>query len=273
MRLRDQLAQALDPVQIARKAGIDPDPWQTDVLRSDAQRLLLNCSRQTGKSTIAAIRGLHRAAYVPRSLVLLLSPSLRQSQELFRKVVDAHKEVSGAVPSDQLSALRLELPNGSRIVSLPGTERTTRGFSGVSLLIIDEAARVPDELYRSVRPMLAVSGGDLIAMSTPWGRRGWFWEEWEQGEGWERVRVPASECPRIGASFLADERRALGSWWFRQEYDCAFEDTVEQIFSTDLVESLFVDDVTPLFPEAASDKRLDESGLDESVEVLFEEVG
>jgi hypothetical protein len=74
------------------------------------------------------------------------------------------------------SALRLELENHSRIISLPGQEQTVRGYAGVSLLIVDEAARVPDDLYFAVRPMLAVSNGRLIALSTPFGKRGWFYE-------------------------------------------------------------------------------------------------
>jgi hypothetical protein len=79
------------------------------------------------------------------------------------------------------SALRLELRNGSRIVSLPGDETTVRGYSGVRLLVVDEAARVPDDLYFSIRPMLAVSGGRLVCLSTPFGKRGFFYEAWTEG--------------------------------------------------------------------------------------------
>ncbi|HZZ80266.1 MAG TPA: terminase family protein [Gemmataceae bacterium] len=118
----------------------------------------------------------------------------------------------------------LQLANGSRILSLPGTEKTVRGYSGVALLIIDEAARVDDALYRAVRPMLAVSKGRLIALSTPFGKRGWFHDAWHSEEPWQRLRITADECPRISASFLAEERRALGERWYRQEYLCSFED-------------------------------------------------
>src|SRR5436190_1727587 len=84
-----------------------------------------------------------------------------------------------APPAGRETQLRLELANGSRVVCLPGREGTIRSFGGVALLVLDEAARIPDALYRSVRPMLAVSGGRLVALSTPFGRRGWFWQEWE----------------------------------------------------------------------------------------------
>jgi hypothetical protein len=70
--------------------------------------------------------------------------------------------------------------------------------------------------------MLAVSRGRLVALSTPFGQRGWFFEEW-QGQGpWKRVKVPWSHCPRISAEFIAEERRALGEPWVQQEYECLF---------------------------------------------------
>ena len=136
--------------------GFTPDPWQTEVLRSDSKRILLNCSRQSGKSTVTAIMALHTGLYRPGSLILCLSPTLRQSGELFHNVSRFYG-VDPAVPSKSESALKLELENGSRIISLPGKEQNVRGYAGVTLLIVDEAARVPDDLYYAVRPMLAVS--------------------------------------------------------------------------------------------------------------------
>src|SRR6516162_6291138 len=209
-----------NPVLPLVAAGMSPDPWQGKLLRSTAERILLLCSRQAGKSTAAAALALRMALLTPRALVLLCSPSLRQSGELFRKVVDLFNALSRPVAVTTASSLRLELANGSRIISLPAQEETIRGYSGVSLLVIDEAARVADALYRSVRPMLAVSQGRIVALSTPFGKRGWFYEEWSGEAAWERYRVPATDIPRISASFLEQERAALGDAWFRQEYDC-----------------------------------------------------
>jgi hypothetical protein len=110
------------------------------------------------------------------------------------------------------------------VVSLPCLADTVRGYAGVHLLVIDEAARVPDDLYRTVRPMLAASGGRLICMSTPHGKRGFFYHAWaEGGTDWTRIEVAASQIPRIQPEFLAEERRCLGEWWYRQEYECSFE--------------------------------------------------
>src|SRR2546427_4995411 len=145
--LVDDLVMALDPARFMHACVLRPDPWQTAVLRSTAGRQLLLCCRQSGKSTTTAVLALHTTLYQPGALVLLLSPSLRQSQELFKKVQDAYRMLGNPAPVHAESALRLELAHGSRIISLPGTESTIRGYSGVRLLVIDEAARVPDELY------------------------------------------------------------------------------------------------------------------------------
>ena len=84
-----------------------------------------------------------------------------------RKAAELLREAGDAARGDGDNAISLLLPNGSRIVGLPGMEGTVRGFSAVSLLLIDEAARVEDEMYQALRPMLAVGDGDLWLMSTP----------------------------------------------------------------------------------------------------------
>lgn len=239
------LAHGLDPGVLAKAVGMVPDDWQRDALRSNHPRQLWNNARQTGKSTVAAVKAVHVAVYEPESLILLLSPSLRQSQELFRKVLAVYKSLGRPVPSEGENALSLTLESGSRIVALPGTEGTVRSFSAVRLLIVDEATRVPDETIAAVRPMLAVSGGQLIALSTPFGRRGWFYEAWEHGgPSWERVRIPASKCPRISAAFLAEERAAMGEWFYRQEYECSFESCNSQaVFRDEDIEAMFREEV------------------------------
>jgi hypothetical protein len=243
--LTQDLLIALAPVEMAHAADLAPDPWQAQLLRSAAPRVLLNCSRQAGKSTMAATLAVHAALYEPPSLVLLLSPSLRQSQELFKKALSCYRSAGGSVPSKTESALRLELENGSRIISLPGKQDTVRGFSGVRLLVVDEAARVPSELYFAVRPMLAVSGGRLLALSTPFGTRGWWYEAWRSKEPWERYEVSATQCPRITQEFLDEERRAMGEWWFAQEYECQFLDAETQPFGREDIERAFEEEVEP----------------------------
>lgn len=232
---------------MARATGLFAalDPWQLQVLRSRHPRKLLCCGRQVGKSTVVGLLALHAALYEPASLVLLLSRGLRQSQELFRTVLRLYRALERPVPPLAETQLQLTLENGSRVVALPGSEETNRGLAGVRLLIVDEAARVKDEDYLALRPTLATSGGALVALSTPFGRRGWFYQTWEHGEGWERTRVPSTGCPRIAPEFLREEEEAMGEWWFKQEYLVEFLDAETQPFSSASIARAFAQEVEP----------------------------
>ena len=225
---------------------MEPDVWQGGVLNSDARRMLLLCSRQSGKSTTCAALAVNQAVYDP-GLVLLIAPAQRQSSELFRKVSEVYRALPDVPRIVQESALRMELANGSRIIALPGTEGTIRGYSGAKTVIVDEASRVEDALFAAVRPMLATTKGRFVALTTPYGKRGWFYEAWEHGEGWHRTMVTAEDCPRIDPEWLAEERRLIGDWQFRQEYMCEFVDTDEQFFSSELIEAAISTEVQPLW--------------------------
>jgi hypothetical protein len=200
---------------------------------------------------MAGLLALHKALIVPSSLILILAPAERQAKELFSKVAEAYRVLGHAVPAESYRKMGMELSNGSRIEALPGTEKTIRGFSGVDLLLVDEASRVADELYFAVRPMLAVSGGRLMMLSTPYGRRGVFFEEWTGDGAWERYEVPAGHCPRISEEFLEEERQALPRRIYRQEYECSFEDTEDAVFAYEDVQAAISSEVTPLFGEAS----------------------
>lgn len=237
-----------NPATLLTAAGLTPDPWQTNLLQSTYARTLLLCSRQSGKSTVAAALALREALLCPGSLVLILSPSQRQSAELFQaKVLPMYRDLGRPIPVNNESALRMELANGSRIISLPGKEETVRCFSGVKLLIIDEASRVPDALYYSVRPMLAVSKGSIVRLTTPYGKRGWFYQDWIGPGNWHRVKKTAADCPRITKEFLQDELAHLGHRWYRQEYFCEFEEVVDAVFLEADIQAAIANDIAPLF--------------------------
>ncbi len=243
--LLDSLAK--DPSQVLTRAGMTGDAWQTTLLRSPYSRTLLLASRQSGKSQTASAIALRSALLQAGALVLLLSPTLRQSGELFRqKLLPLWRLLGRPLFWKKPTQLELELSNGSRIVSLPESEEGIRGFSAVNLLVIDEASRVSDDLYRAVRPMLAVSKGRLIALTTPFGKRGWFYEEWVSARAWNRVKVTAEQCPRISPEFLAEERAALGERWYAQEYLVSFEDVVGSLFRQEDIDAMLSDDVPAL---------------------------
>jgi hypothetical protein len=132
---RREKPAAPDAVEFARtRLGIEPDERQAEVLRSEAKRGILNCTRQWGKSTIVAAKAVHRAYTRPKSLVLVASPSFRQSGEFVRKAEEMVARLGIKALGDGYNDISLVFPNGSRIVGLPGVERTVRGFSSVSML-------------------------------------------------------------------------------------------------------------------------------------------
>ena len=232
---------------VRRNLGFRPDAMQSRVLESRAQRGLLNCCRQWGKSTLGAAMAVHHVKAKSDRLALIISPSARQSGEFVRKAARFLGKLGILPKGDGDNEISLLLPNGSRIIGLPSNEVTVRGFSAVSLMIIDEAARVGDEMYHAVRPMLAVSRGKLWLLSTPHGKRGFFYEMWKRGgRDWLRISVPATECPRIRKSFLREERATLSAHAFRQEYLCEFEDEENHLFDRDVVERAFTYEIEPL---------------------------
>jgi hypothetical protein len=246
--LRD-FSRALDPCLIARDVGLDQlDDWQAKLIDEPPKRLLCCCGRQVGKSTMAALVALNSAIYSSPSTVILVSPSLRQSVELYRTFHAMYQRLPGRPEAQYETLTRLELANGSRIISLPGSERTIRGIASVDLVIVDEASRTDDDLISAVRPMLAVSGGSFFAVTTPAGQRGWFYEAWIRGVGWSRIAVKSSECPRIDPAFLEQEREALGPLLYLQEYECAFHDPEGAAFLTELIDRAFTASFEPFMP-------------------------
>ena len=245
------LAAALDPVAFAQRSGFEAEPWQAGVLRSTSRRSLLACARQVGKTTTVSHKAGHLAIYRPGSLVLIVSKAQRQSNEMLRKCrgVLVRSGATGRLVRESES--ELELDNGSRIVSLPGTDTTTRGFSDVKLLVIDEGAYVPEDVFYGVLPMVA-SDGVLMALSSPNGQTGWFFELWEQpGSGWEKHRVSVRESAQWDAQRIEEARAAMPAWKFSAECLAEFQDSDQQLFSSSAVAAASSAAVAPLFGGAA----------------------
>jgi hypothetical protein len=228
------------------------DPWQEAFLRSRDRRMLLNIFRQGGKSTMTAALALHEALYYDKSLILILAPALRQATEFFEKVSDSYRLLTGeglAIGAESDRKLGIKLDNGSRIECLPGSQRTIRGFSKPSLIIVDEASQVDDALYSALLPMLTRSkeGGRLLMLSTPYGRRGIYWRLWQDGgEIWKRVRVPYTDVGWVPEKVIEEARDSLLDWEFRQEFLCTFEQNQMGVFNIEDFRASTTDEFDPL---------------------------
>jgi hypothetical protein len=246
---QDDLIMALSPEAFGVSLGFVPDHWQALVmleLSLGNKRMLLNIHRQGGKSQLAALLSAWWTIYHPDSLVLLISPSLRQSLEIMRKVYGWFDRMPARPKFSEENKTSFTLSNGARVVALPSSEETVRGYSAVNLLIMDEASRISDDLFQAVSPFLAVSDGAVIGQSTPAGKRGWWHEAWSKGgEDWKRFEVTAEECPRISAEWLESEKRSNSL--FAQEFECQFISDGLQIFDQALLDGCIDPEFIPLF--------------------------
>ena len=245
------IALALDPCLVMSRSGLTPDSWQSELIRDTTNWWLLLCTRQGGKTQAISALALATALNTKGALVLILTPSERQSKEVLRCVSQYYLKLYGVpLRSDAITALKMEFENGSRVVALPGSsEKTIRVYAGVTLLLVDEGARVPDELFHSIIPMLATSGGRMVVASTPWFSRGFMWREWlHGGDTWKRVKVTADDCLRIDREFLAKEKKRKPRHWFLQEYFCVWGSTASALFDPDTCDALLTDEVVAYIP-------------------------
>lgn len=232
---------------VERRLGFHPDPHQRLLLTSTAGRVIVNCTRQWGKTTVSAARAVHRAHTVRDSLIVIACRNLRQSGEWMKRAAAMQARLGIAPRGDGTNRPSLIFENGSRIVGLPDAEAGIRGFTA-SMLIVDAAARVSDETYyNSLRPMLSTTNGELWMLSTPCGKRGFFHETWARGgPEWLKVSVPATGCPRISTEFLDDQRAVMTDEAFRQEHMCEFIGSGDALFDPDLIEGAYDDDLDPI---------------------------
>jgi hypothetical protein len=200
---------------------------------------------------------------------LVLAPVLDQASIFFRKAMSAYRALGKPVAPKVENRLSLELVNGSRIVTLPGQEANVRGYTA-DLILIDEASRIPDELYReALRPMLIRRPlGRLVLLSTPYGKRGIFYHEWTKGTEWEKHQIKATENPSMDIHKLLKERDQ-GERYFAQEFLCEFVETEDQVFSHDVINDAFDPEVKPLWPN--THKTTEDTSVYHSLGPLWED--
>ncbi len=248
MSISQAIKYGLDPVKFAEEAlGWETlDPWQKEVLQANDNQMILLCSRQAGKSQICAIKAVWTALHYPDSLSLVISASQRQSSELFRTITKEFNKLNAQPRKVEDNRLSLTLESGARICALPSAEGTIRGFSNPRLVLMDEAARISDSIYQAIRPMLATSGDDsqLILLSTPAGRAGFFYDVWHESGNWRKIKILAKDVPRISEEFLKQELETLGRWYYTQEYEVEFNESETSVFRLDDIMAAISTDIT-----------------------------
>lgn len=278
--LANELARSLSPLAYIRSLGFPPFPWQAEVLESRHKRKIINGARQSGKSTIVAGLPAWAGKYIPRSLSIIGAATEKQAVEDMEKVKDfiARDPTYPEIVRDSDSMV--ELTTGSRILVVPATEKAARGYSNPDFIVLDEASRIDDGTYRSgFRPMLTDNPKcELILISTPNGREGFFYRAWDSQERWEKYEIRAPWQPHgtewildpytdeakyraeratqaIRAYFSPRHRnleeqleniQEMGPRLYRQEYCCEFVEPQDQVYDYDAIRGLFTEEVKPM---------------------------
>jgi hypothetical protein len=237
------------------------DPWQVRMVDAPAaSRVICLTHRQAGKTTGAAIGVAHTMLWrLPGSTSLVLAPTQRQSSELVRNLRSRLLTAGERLTVD--NTFSIELSNGSRVLAMPGNDDASiRGLSIGGDCLVDEAARVPDELYEAARPMLIrhVRTARLLLLSTAWARDGFFYKIWSEGDprDWMKIEATVGECQHISKADLDVERRSMPASAFAREYENEFGSEDNRFFSPEALaawRSGGVSGPTPPISDADSD--------------------
>lgn len=236
-----------DPVNLFRRLQPEPDPWQVEALRSQGKRRAMLAARQVGKGEVLTAKGLHTAAYRPDAVVGILTPSLRQSCRLLRRIRRALPAVPH-VEATNKATTTLTLSNGSEIVAWPGNRPDLIRGDTLDLLLVDEAAWVMEEAFTATLPMLTMAGGDALLASTPGGPDGFLFDVFndeEKAEGWARSFVTADDCPRYTDEAKAELLRTLGETGYAVELMCEWREGADAVFSAAELARILGTDVIP----------------------------
>lgn len=218
------------------------DPWQKEVLATKGN-ICIRTGRQVGKSTVVSVKAAEYAAKNKNKTILVIASVERQASLLFEKIMDVlFTKYKSYIKTgkDKPTKHKVHLTNGSVIHCLP-TGLSGHGIRGytVDLLIADEAAFIPEDVWTAVTPMLAVTKGTIILLSTPFGRGGYFYRCF-QDKRFTPFHVSSEECPRADEAFLESERERMTKLQYAQEYLGEFIDELRQFFPNDVIKKCMV---------------------------------
>jgi Terminase large subunit, T4likevirus-type, N-terminal len=248
-------ARACDPAILFKQGtGAPADPWQAKLLckmlsgGKGPDRCLVVAPRQQGKSQTCATGALYTAIYRAPAKILIASPSIAQSLLMVATISRMAAKIPDVPSVESESEKRIRFSNGSEVIGIHSSEKTLRGHSAISQIILDESAVVDPDLIAALLPMLTISRGAFWAVSTPRGRANWFAEEWHNSNShFEKIFVPISECPRLDAAAKKKLLDDLGPTAYSQEIDCNFLSDDSAAFDVNVINACLSADVKPLF--------------------------
>ena len=262
MENQEETVSTAKPSLSDYKREVKLDKWQQEVMDYEGN-ICIRAGRQVGKSTVISMKAIRFAQEHPNSTTIIIAASQRQSGLLFEKIraefdiihetafrpymkfgmkwfQKKEVEEEHGIYEDSPTQTRISLKNGSKIYSLPAgrTGVTIRGFS-IDMLIVDEAAYIPESVWNAVIPMIAVSKetrglGSIILLSSPFGKGGYFFQACHDPD-FRQWHISSEDCIRIPRDFLKKERSRMSKMEYAQEYLGDFVDEFDQLFKTELI--------------------------------------
>jgi hypothetical protein len=208
--------------------------------------------RQAGKSTFLATIAILTLLTVPGAYVVFIAASEPQAQSIFhRKIRRVLERLLRALGADRRSLLitkrSIEFPEiGSKLEVLATDERTVPGRS-VSLLIIDEARDIPDDVYTALAPAVIGGNGKLLIGSTAGRPSGFFYELVRNPlpETWiyysRDNENPNADAGLVG--FLKRQLALISPTAARRELSNEFTEDGDSFLASALIEAAIDDDL------------------------------
>jgi phage FluMu gp28-like protein len=242
-----------DPVDFCQKwFNFTPTEYQAKLLRDQKKRIVVRWSRQAGKTTTLALRAIWFAFKHPKTLTLIVAPSLRQSMILADKLQDFLSSLPPSLRKANIYKMQrtvIHFRNGSRIVALPNSPQLLRGYTA-NMCILDEAAFFRDDelvVYNVIMPMLSTTDGTLIVSSTPWSTDSVFYKmcmnpEYSQHVAtWEDI-VKAGLTKR---EFIEEMRQSIPAERFQREFESKFVEDIDAWLTQSLIASCIDAELQP----------------------------
>jgi len=247
--VEDNYRKSEDSVKILdamrEKYGIVLDSWQKDVYYCEERYIIIKSGRQVGKTTTIGAKVTKYAAENPNKKTLIISRTQKQSGYLF----DMVKQLlfAAEIPLlDEPTETKAKLKNGHIIYSLPsGWTGAGLRFLTAHLIIVEEAAYIPDEVFTAVRPMGATTNAQVIMFSTPFGPSGFFFNCWHDDQ-FRRYDVSSEDCKRIPLEFLKAEKQRMSKIEYQREYEGRFTQVHAGLIPIELINaSMMIKECNP----------------------------
>ena len=213
------------------------DKWQQEVMNTEGN-LVLRSGRQVGKSTVIALKAAKYALEHPNKLVMVISKTERQAGLLFMKILMNIHEIAPKQimkGKNRPTKSKISLYNKSVIHCLPAGD-TGYGIMGftIDLLIADEAAFIPEEVWVSIVPALAITRGKIWLLSTPKLKEGYYYRCFKDPT-FTAFHTSSEDCPRKDEAFLEYQKSWMTKAQYSQMYLGEFVDEIRQFFREELI--------------------------------------